>query len=147
MIDISMTSEYIHIKESKQLLCYHHNTLQWRHNERNGVSNHQPHDCILKRLFRRRSKKTSKLRVTGLCEGNSRWPVKSPHKGPVTRIFFHLMTSSWQVFVLWFVLHQQSLWIHGMVLVVCFLTQRVRPVQNHQSTKLLAICRDFLIAG
>ena len=20
-------------------------TLQWRHNERDGVSNHQPHDC------------------------------------------------------------------------------------------------------
>ena len=46
-------------------------TLQWRHNERDGVSNHQPHDCLLNRLFRRRSKKTSKLRVTGLCEGNS----------------------------------------------------------------------------
>ena len=45
--------------------------LQWRHNERDGVSNHQSHDCLLKRLFRRRSKKTSKLRVTGLCEGNS----------------------------------------------------------------------------
>ena len=46
-------------------------TLQWRHNEREGVSNHQPHDCLLKRLFRRRSKKTSKLCVTGLCEENS----------------------------------------------------------------------------
>ena len=43
----------------------------WRHNERDGVSNHQPHDCLLNRLFRRRSKKTSKLRVTGLCEENS----------------------------------------------------------------------------
>ena len=46
-------------------------SLQWRHNELDGVSNHQPHDCLLNRLFRRRSKKTSKLRVTGLCEGNS----------------------------------------------------------------------------
>ena len=45
--------------------------LQWRHNEHNAVSNHQPHDCLLNRLFRRRSKKTSKLRVTGLCERNS----------------------------------------------------------------------------
>ena len=33
--------------------------------------NHQPYDCLLNRLFRRRSKKTSKLRVTGLCAGNS----------------------------------------------------------------------------
>ena len=40
------------------------------------------------RLERRRSKKTSKLRVTGLCEGIHRWPVNSPHKGPVTRKMF-----------------------------------------------------------
>ena len=45
--------------------------LRWRHNEHDSVSNHQPHDCLLNRLFRRRSKKTSKLRVTGLCAGNS----------------------------------------------------------------------------
>ena len=46
-------------------------TLQWRHNDIDGVSNHQPYDCLLNRLFRHRSKKTSKLWVTGLCEGNS----------------------------------------------------------------------------
>ena len=45
--------------------------LQWRHNEHDGVSNHQPYDCLLNHLFRRRSKKTSNLRATGLCEGNS----------------------------------------------------------------------------
>ena len=45
--------------------------LQWRHNGHDRVSNYQPHDCLLNRLFRRRSKKTSKLRVTGLCAGNS----------------------------------------------------------------------------
>ena len=46
-------------------------SLQWRHNGRDSVSNYQPRDCLLNRLFRRRSKKTSKLRVTGLCAGNS----------------------------------------------------------------------------
>ena len=39
-------------------------TLHWRHNDHDGVSE-------LNRLFRRRSKETSKLRVTGLCVGNS----------------------------------------------------------------------------
>ena len=58
--------------------------LRWRHNERNSDSNHQPHGCLLKRLFRRRSRKTTKLRVTGLCVGNSPGPVNSPHKWPVT---------------------------------------------------------------
>ena len=45
-------------------------TLEWRHNELDGVWNHQRLDCLLNRLFRRKSKKTSKLRVTGLCDGN-----------------------------------------------------------------------------
>ena len=45
--------------------------LQWRHYGRDGVSNHQPHDCLLNHLFMRRSKKTSKLRVTGLHMGKS----------------------------------------------------------------------------
>ena len=51
--------------------CHAWYTLRWRHNEHEGVSNHQPHDCLLNRLSRRTSKKTSKLCVTGLCEGNS----------------------------------------------------------------------------
>ena len=62
--------------------------LLWRHNEHDSVSYHQPRGCLLDRLFRRRSKKTSKLRVTGLCAGNSPGPVNSPHKGPVTRKMF-----------------------------------------------------------
>ena len=45
-------------------------------------------DCLLKLLFRRRSKKISKPRVTGLCEGN--WLVNSPQKGPVTRKIRHI---------------------------------------------------------
>ena len=44
--------------------------LQWRHNERDGVSNHQCLESLRNRLFRRRFKKKSKLRVTGLCEVN-----------------------------------------------------------------------------
>ena len=52
-------------------MCYIGIPLRWRHNGRDSVSNHQPHDCLLNRLFRRRSTKTSKLRVTSLCAGNS----------------------------------------------------------------------------
>ena len=52
-------------------MSWYHHSLQWRHNGRDGVSNHQPPHCLLNRLFRRRSKKTSKLRITGLCVGNS----------------------------------------------------------------------------
>ena len=64
-------------------------TLQWHRNERDSVWNHQPHDCSLKRLFRRRSMKTSKFRVSGLCEENS--PVNSRTKGQLRWKCFHLM--------------------------------------------------------
>ena len=63
-------------------------SLQWRHNDHDSVSNHQPHDCLLNRLFRLRSKKTSKLRVTGLCVGNS----------PVTGEFPAQMASNAEMF-------------------------------------------------
>ena len=43
--------------------------LQWRQIELDGVSNHQPRDCLLNHLYRRRSQKASKLRVNGLCAG------------------------------------------------------------------------------
>ena len=48
------------------------------YNERDGISNHQPHDCLTNRLFRHRSKETSKLRVTSLCAGNSPVTGKFP---------------------------------------------------------------------
>ena len=54
--------------------------LQWRHNERDSVSNQQPRDCSLKRLFMRKSKKISKFRVTGLYEGNSPMVGEFPAK-------------------------------------------------------------------
>ena len=69
--------------------------LQWRHNGRDGVSNHQPNDCLLNRLFRRISKKTSKLRVTGICAGNS----------PVTGEFLAQMARNAENVSIWWPLH------------------------------------------
>ena len=63
-------------------------SLQWRHDESSGVSSHQPHDCLLSRLFRRRSKKIKAPRHWPLLRGIHRWPVNSPHKWPVTRKMF-----------------------------------------------------------
>ena len=41
--------------------------LQWRHNECNGISNHQPHDCLLNRLFKVQIKEN----IKALCH----WPL------------------------------------------------------------------------
>ena len=69
--------------------------LRWRHNGCDSISNHQPHDCLLNRLFRRRSKKTPKLRVTGLCVGNSPGTGELPaQRASNAEKCSHLMTSS-----------------------------------------------------
>ena len=84
--------------------------LQWCHNERNDVSNHQPHDCLLNRLFRHRWNKASKLRVTGFCVGNS----------PVTGEFPAQMASNAEKVSIWWRhhvemkfrrVHRTSAWI------------------------------------
>ena len=82
--------------------------LPWRHSERHGVSNHQHIYCLLSRLFRHQSKKTSKLRVNGLWEGGPPVTGGVPSKGPVTGIMFpffddvimSICKSYWRVSVL-----------------------------------------------
>ena len=79
---------------------YYH-TLQWRHNNSDVVLNHQPHDCLLNLLSRGRSTKTSKLRVTGLCEGNSpligEFPAKRFSNAEKVSIWWrhHAVYGSW----------------------------------------------------
>ena len=90
---------------------YSPRTLQWRHNERDSVSNHQPHDCLLNRLFRRWSKKTSKLRVTCLCAGNS----------PGTGEFPAQMASYAENVSIW--------WRHHEMSTICF-TVRISSVTS-----------------
>ena len=70
LMTLSLTSLLVyHVKNLTYIQSW---PLKWRHNGRDGVSNHQPHSCLLNsRVIRRRSKKTSKLCVTGLCAGNS----------------------------------------------------------------------------
>ena len=74
---ITCLASYVEIYSTRRPFVYMYNdvciflSLQRRHNDHDGVSNHQSQDCLLNHLFRRRSKKTSKHRVIGLCSGNS----------------------------------------------------------------------------
>ena len=60
------------------------------------VSNKLPHHCLFNRLFGCKSKKTSKLRVTGLCAGNSPGTGEFPAQlaSQLREKYSHLMTSS-----------------------------------------------------
>ena len=95
-------------------------TLHWRHNERDDVSNHHPRDCLLNCSFRRISKKTSKLCVTGFCEGNSPMAGEFPaHKAmfPFTDVimkFSNHQKKTLSISVLLSVLHKllaKLLWL------------------------------------
>ena len=62
--------------------------LRWRHNDHSGVSNHQPHGCLLNRLFRCKSKKHQSSASLAFVREIHRGPVNFPHKWPVTRKMF-----------------------------------------------------------
>ena len=82
----------------------------WRHNGHHGVSNHQPHDCLLKPSSRHRSKKTSKRRVAGLCAGNS----------PVASQFPAQMTSNAENVSIWWRHHIRDIyWYIYMTFIRC----------------------------
>ena len=77
-------------------------SLRWRHNEPDGVSNHQPYDCLHKRLF-------SPASLT--CEGNS--PVtgeflaqRASNAENVSIWWRHHMKQHYSVHISWLVLFQ-----------------------------------------
>ena len=121
--------------------------LHWRHNGRDSVSNHQPHDCLLNRLFRRRSKKTSKLHVTGLCVGNS----------PGTGEFPAQMASNAENISIWWRHHgvQKPPWweisrIQGKLIVnmcKCVMTNRGYPAKRALSAMRKSMAGRTLLAG
>ena len=82
------------------------NLLQWHHNGRDSVSNHQPQGCLLNRLFRRRSKKTLKLRVTGLRAENSpetgEFPAQMASNAENVSIWWR--HNDWLGTVIWFLM-------------------------------------------
>ena len=90
-----LTRETLFSYISATLVHHYPTAVQWRHNLRDGVSKHQSHDCLFNCLFRRRSKKTSKLRVTGLS-GNS----------PVTGEFPAQMASNTENYSIWWRHHE-----------------------------------------
>ena len=92
------------------ILLRHGKSLRWHHNEQDGVSNQQPHHCLLNRLFGCRSKKTPKLRVTGLCARNS----------PGTDEFSAQMASNTENVSIWW-RHHVKRWVMITTRWICWL--------------------------
>ena len=89
IIEVMRTKNNFHIRTYSTPTCSSSIALQWRQNERDSVSNHQPHDCLLNRFFsdadqRKHQSSASLAFVWGIHRGS----VNSPHKWPVTRKMF-----------------------------------------------------------
>ena len=63
-------------------------TLQWRHNGRDSVSNHQPHDGFPTVYSGTNQGKHLSSASLAFARGIHRRPVNSPHKTPVTQKIF-----------------------------------------------------------
>ena len=132
--------------------------LQWRHNARDGVSNHQPHGCLLNRLFRRESKKTAKLRVAGLCAGNSpgigEFPAQMASNAENVSIWWrhHDFTHNWsnrgttwqqlQTYILgglWYILDDDT-WV-----LVIYNGRQLLIIANKHKTPRSPPCSQFVI--
>ena len=90
-------------------------TLRWRHNERDGVSNHQPHDCLLNGLFVQIKE--------NIKQAPRHWPLcgeftgNSPHKrGNVSIWWRHHEKSKSVCFILELIL---SHWIRILLQLCC----------------------------
>ena len=71
--------------------------LQWRHNGRDSVSNHQPHDCLLNRYSEADQRNIKAPRHWPLCGEftGDRWIPRT--NGQLRGKCFYLMTSSCQL--------------------------------------------------
>ena len=79
-------------------MCELYSTLQWLHNELDCPSYHRRLDCLLKRFSYTCQRKHQSSASLAFVRGTHWRPADSPHKGPVTREYFHLMTSSWTMY-------------------------------------------------
>ena len=77
-----------------------------------AIANHQPHNCLLKHLFRSRSKKTPKLHVTGPCTNGQlrrkRFPLMTS-SSYICIIMLYVITLSWLA-------REGKIWVNGMSL-------------------------------
>ena len=114
-------------------------SLQCRHTGHNSVSNHQPHDCFLNRSFRHRSKKTSKLRVTGLCAGNSpeagEFPAHMASNAENVSIWWRHHEYPWAVEV-----EFTQIWLKQKIWQITYLYRTWWRHQMETFSALLAIC-------
>ena len=90
-------------------------TLQWRHNERDGISNHHPHGCLLNFIQCADQRKHQSSASLAFVRGIHRWPVNSPHKGPVTQKMFPFDDVIMKYGYTWLTLCSVLLWYKAIV--------------------------------
>ena len=117
------------------------NALRWRHNDHNGVSNHQPHGCLLNRLFRHRSKKNIKA--------PRHWPLWGEFTG--TGEFPAQRASNVENVSIWWRHHGMLLYHRGCVMndfpIHGNMGSRalLRLIMSHRANKRRLVCVSVLL--
>ena len=98
--------------------------LQRRHNEHDGVSDHQPHDCFLKRLFRQKNQRKHQSSASlafmwGIHRSTGEFPAQSASNAENVPIWWRHHESA----ILWTISFGPGLYCHGLLL-------RPRPSVN-----------------
>ena len=135
------------------LLNSERRSLLWRHNGHDGVSNHQPHDCLLKHSLR--SKKTPKPRVTGLCAGNSpvigEFPAQMSSNEENVSIWWRHHDPTWRqqwmmnCLVGWFAHQRALIFEHGLhIFVLICIRILICRVNMHNDIQIYGFNDDWI---
>ena len=108
-------------------------TLQWHHNGRDSVSNHQLHDCLLNRLSDANQRKQQNSASLAFVRGIHRGPVNSPHKWPVTQkmfpFFYDVIMHIFAVLHIWHIPRSMHT-IRVLWCLIWFLTGQIYPYHS-----------------
>ena len=110
--------------------------LQWRHNECDSGSNHQPEDYYSTVYSGADQRKHQSSASLAFVRRIHRWPVNSPHKGQWRGECFHLITSSCNDVITSAMAYQIT-----SLTIVCFTAYSGVDQRKHQSSASLAFVR------
>ena len=114
--------------------------LQWCHNEWGGISNHQRFDCLLNCLIRRKSKKTSKLCVTGFCVGNSPVTGEFPAQRDSNLENVSIIWRHHDLQITFFIWHEKSVFCVNILKIYILMVPRIFILEFLWHTVLDFLC-------
>ena len=120
-------------------------SLQWRHNERDGVLNNRRLDYLLNLFSGADQRKHQSFASLTLVRGIHRWPVDSPHKGPATQKIFPYDDVIVNVLYLVYFHSELVLFMTVIYIFRCFLLTSKRKSLDKRMPNQTNVCIHFML--